>query len=236
MPTLQPKPRTLNIHPELVRLSEYTMLRRIYRALARGLCRLAVLFFIRYDIKGEENIPANGPVLIAANHLGDADPLIGLALIRRPVDLFVKVEIYDDYPILGRLIDAYGVIWIHRGLPDRRALRAALQSLAVGRAVGIAPEARESLTGALEEGTQGAAYLALKSAVSILPVTFTGTENRRILANLRRLRRTDVTITVGPTFLLESSDNLHTDLDAGTDRIMRALASQLPPEYRGVYV
>lgn len=236
MPTLPPKPRTLNIHPELVRFPEYTMLRRIYRALARGLCRLAVFFFIRCDIKGEENIPANGPVLIAANHLGDADPLIGLALIRRPVDLFVKVEIYDDYPILGKLIDAYGVIWIHRGLPDRRALRAALQSLAADRAVGIAPEARESLTGALEEGTQGAAYLALKSAVSILPVTFTGTENRHIFANLRRLRRTDVSITVGPPFMLEASDDLHTDLDAGTDRIMRTLASQLPPEYRGVYV
>lgn len=234
MSEVPPKPKSTNTHPELVRFPEYTFSRRIYRAIARALCRLAVFLWIRYRLTGKENVPQEGPVLIVSNHLGDADVPLGIALLDRPIDTFVKIDLYD-LPVAGKLIDAYGVIWVHRGQPDRRALRTALQSLAAGRAIGIAPEGRESLSGALEEGTQGAAYLALKSGAPVLPVTFTGTENRRVFSNIRRFRRTDVTVKVGRPFFIESQGDFRTDLEQGTERIMQTLASQLPPEYRGIY-
>jgi 1-acyl-sn-glycerol-3-phosphate acyltransferase len=150
------------------------------------------------------------------------------------VETLAKAELYD-YPLVGRLMDAFGVIWLHRGQPDRRALRAALDGLRQGRMVAISPEGRESVTGALEEGTGGAAYLAIKSGAPVLPVTFTGTENSRIYGNLKHLRRTEVTITIGPLFQLEDLPDRHQAIEAGTHRIMRTLASQLPSGYRGVY-
>jgi 1-acyl-sn-glycerol-3-phosphate acyltransferase len=124
---------------------------------------------------------------------------------------------------------------VHRGQPDRRALRAALQALEQGRIVGIAPEGRESLTGALEEGTAGAAYLALKADAPVLPVTFTGSENVRLLRNIRRLRRTPMTVTIGPLFHLDPAGDYKAAIERGTREIMMTLARQLPPEYRGVY-
>jgi 1-acyl-sn-glycerol-3-phosphate acyltransferase len=181
-----------------------------------------------------ENFPYRKPALLVFNHLGDADAIVGLAVIPVAFDGLAKAELYD-LPVIGKLMEAYGVIWVHRGRPDRRALRAALNGLREGRVIAIAPEGRESLTGGLEAGTHGAAYLALSADVPIVPVTFTGTENNRIYPNLKRFRRTGITVTVGPAFRLENQANLRKSIDWGTERIMQVLASQLPEEYRGVF-
>ena len=60
------------------------------------------------------------------------------------------------------------MIWVHRGQPDRRAMRAALDALAEGRMVTLAPEGRQSVIGGLEEGNPGAAFLALKSGRHVI--------------------------------------------------------------------
>jgi 1-acyl-sn-glycerol-3-phosphate acyltransferase len=234
METTPPKPVAEIIRPEITRLPELTRGRRLFRRLFRGFVRLVVRLLASVRVEGLENVRTQGPLLIVSNHLGDADWLVGLAFAPWDVDTFVKAELYD-YPIVGRLLEAYGVIWIHRGQADRRAIRSALEALDRGRILAIAPEGRESVTGALEEGTGGAAYLALKSGAPVQPVTFTGTENRVIFANLKRLRRSRVTLTIGPAFQLERGDNLRAAIPGATERIMRTLARQLPPEYRGVY-
>jgi hypothetical protein len=69
----------------------------------------------------------------------------------------------------------------------------------------------------------------------LLPVTFTGTENRRIIDNLKHLRRTAVTVTIGKPFRLETTGDRRKDIAQGTLTIMHTLARQLPSEYRGVY-
>ena len=51
-------------------------------------------------------------------------------------------------------MDWYGIIWLHRGQADRRAIRAALDGFAEGRIIVIAPEGRYSLVGGLEEGSR----------------------------------------------------------------------------------
>jgi 1-acyl-sn-glycerol-3-phosphate acyltransferase len=232
--SMQSKPRAETYRPHLVRLVGLNPWRRLFRRLFIGLVRGLVAVCTRTRVIGSQNQPQRGPCLVVSNHLGDADMLVGMAISTVPVDTVAKVELYD-LPLVGKLLDAYGVIWIHRGLPDRRAVRVALQALKAGRLVAIAPEGRESLTGSLEEGTQGAAFLALKSGAPLLPVTFTGTENRRIYANLKRLRRTEVTVTIGEQFHLENLPDHHLALDLGTRTIMQTLAAQLPPDYRGIY-
>lgn len=232
--SLPPKPLSENIRPEITRLPALTFWRRVARGFWRSAARLLAWLFTDLQTFGLDNIPAEGGALVVSNHLGDADLLIGIAVGPRLPDALAKAELYD-YPVLGKLMEAYGVIWVHRGQPDRRALRAALRGLAEGRLISIAPEGRESLIGALEEGTHGAAFLALKADAPILPVTFTGTENKRMIPNIKRLRRTPVTITIGPPFQLEAHEDRRTAIERGTKTIMRKLASQLPPEYRGVY-
>ncbi len=233
--SLPPKPVSDRIRPEITHLPELTFARRLGRRFFLWLLRQLVRLCARCTVTGLENVPKDGPALLVSNHLGDADMVVGLAFAPRPVELLSKAELHD-FPVLGWLMDSYGVIWVHRGQPDRRALRAALDALSEGRLLAIAPEGRESLTGALEEGTGGAAYLAYKSGAPIVPVTFTGTENWRIYTNLKRLRRTQITLTIGTPFYLDAAQNRRDAIEAGTEKIMRRLASQLPPEYRGVYL
>lgn len=230
-----PKPRTERFCPELTCLPRNTLWRRSFRFLMHWLARILVSLVARIHVNGMENLPTQGAALIVSNHLGDADVILSLAFFPRSIESLAKIDLYFDYPALGRLMDAYGVIWLHRGRADRKALRNALQGLRDGRLVGIAPEGRESLKGALEEGTGGAAYLALKSGVPIIPVTFTGTQNEIIFGNLRKLRRSEVSITVGPAFHLVEQDDFRKAIRECTQTIMGKLAQQLPAHYRGYY-
>jgi len=231
---LSQKPVAEIVRPEITRLPELTLSRRFIRRVLICLVKITVRLFTKVKVSGIENIPLQGPILVVTNHLGDADLLIGVAITPRAIETFVKSEL-RDYPVLGQFLEAFGVIWIHRGYQDRRAIRVALRALSEGRMLGIAPEGRESLTGALEEGTNGAAYLALKANVPILPVTFTGTENHQIFPNIKRLRRTHVTVTIGQPFILPSHESPRTAISKGTETIMYKLASQLPIDYQGVY-
>jgi len=181
-----------------------------------------------------ENYPLQTPAVVAINHLGDPDGVLILAYLPEFPEAIGKVEL-RNISILRWLMDGVGTIWVHRGQPDRKAIGAALEAFRQDRRVIIAPEGRESLTGALESGTDGAAYLALKAGVPVVPVTVTGTETRRVLGNLKHLRRTPVTLTVGPLFFLQQHTDRHEALRQGTRLIMEKLALQLPPEYRGVY-
>jgi 1-acyl-sn-glycerol-3-phosphate acyltransferase len=229
-----PKPHSTLIRPEITRLPNITRKRRVIRWGVNWLARLLVGLWTSTKISGLENIPQHGPALIVSNHLGDADVIVGISCTPVMVDVLAKAELYD-FPVLGWLMDAYGVIWVHRGYPDKRAIRAALKGLQDGRIIAIAPEGRESLTGGLEEGTGGAAYLAVKSNVPIIPVTFTGTENKRVLRNLMQLKRSPITVTIGSPLRLVNLPDLKESIRLGTERIMDALANQLPPRYRGVY-
>jgi 1-acyl-sn-glycerol-3-phosphate acyltransferase len=157
-----------------------------------------------------------------------------LACLPEFPEIIGKIELRDDRR-LTLLLDWLGIIWIHRGQPDRRAISAGLEAMRQGRRVIIAPEGRESASGALEAGTDGAAFLALKAGVPIVPVTLTGTEFRRVENAMKTLRRTPVTLTVGKPFVLPVQARSPERLREATRLIMETLARQLPPEYRGVY-
>jgi 1-acyl-sn-glycerol-3-phosphate acyltransferase len=235
-PSSPPKPVAEVWRPELVALPRLTFGRRLFRMFARGLTKLLTFLLLDARVTGLENFPKQGPALIVFNHLGDADAVLMLAVLpfRSPAEGIGKIELYDHW-LVGPVFRAYGIIWVHRGLPDRKAIRAALNGLAEGRMVTLAPEGRQSVIGGLEEGSDGAAFLALRSGAPIVPVALTGVENSNIYGHLKRLRRASVTLSVGKPFFLQEYADRQKMIREGTRQIMETLASLLPESYRGRY-
>jgi 1-acyl-sn-glycerol-3-phosphate acyltransferase len=87
----------------------------------------------------------------------------------------------------------------------------------------------------LEEGNDGAAFLALKSGAPIVPVGMTGVENGNVYGHLRRLRRAPATLSVGKAFFLREQADRQKMIREGTRQIMETLAALLPESYRGRY-
>ena len=230
-PSSPPKPVSEVWRPELTRLPRLHWARRWFRGFARGLCRLVITICTKRTVEGLDNFPRTGPALVVVNHLGDTDAPLLVGSMPASLDALGKIELYD-FPILGRLMDWYGIIWLHRGQADRRAIRAALDGFAEERIIVIAPEGRYSLIGGLEEGEQGAAFLALKAGV---PVVMIGTENAHVYGHLKRLRRAPVMLRVGKTFRLNQQADRQEMMREGTRQIMEALANLLPESYRGAY-
>jgi 1-acyl-sn-glycerol-3-phosphate acyltransferase len=233
-PSLPPKPVTEVWRPDLVALPRLTFARQAFRAFTRGVTKLLAFFTMRAKIIGLENFPKQGPALIVINHLGDADAVLVMATLPIAIEGMGKIELNDHW-FVGPVFRAYGIIWVHRGRPDRKALRAALDGLAEGRMVALAPEGRQSLIGGLEDGNAGAAFLALKSGAPIVPIAMTGTENQNIYSHMKRLERAPVTLSVGKPFVLREQADRQEMMREGTRQIMGALAALLPEAYRGKY-
>lgn len=228
------KPRAEIFRPDLTRLPELSAQRLAFRKKWAGRCAWIMRNFAKVTVHGIENFPLHGPGLIVSNHLGDMDAVLALACAPVQPDGIGKVEIFN-WPIVGKLLDRYGVIWIHRGEADRKAIRCALDGLAQGRLVALAPEGRESVTGELEEATGGAAFIALRAGVPVYPIAMTGTENEHMYSSWRRFRRPAVSFSAGPPIHLDDLPRGREGMGPATRRIMQAIAALLPLEYRGVY-
>lgn len=233
-PVSQPKPVTDWWKPELVALPKLTLRRRLFRRLFRVATKAIAFFTMRMTVRGLKNFPAKGPAIVVFNHLGDWDSILLAAAIPVSAECIGKIEL-NEHRLAGPAFRAYGFIWVHRGQPDRRAMRAALDALAEGRMLALAPEGRQTVIGGLEEGTEGAAFLAMKSGAPIIPVALTGTENAHISDHISNWKRAPVSLTVGKPFLIQQRPDRQEMIRNGTREIMEALARLLPPEQRGVY-
>jgi len=188
----------------------------------------------RWRVRGKENIPSQGPLLIVANHLNLADsPLLGVSLSRKVV-FMAKEELFRS-SFSGYFIRSFGAFPVHRGQLDREALRQAGQALAQGQALGMFPEGMRSRGGQLRRAFPGSALIALRSGAPILPVGITGTEKIKGAAWL--LRRPQITVNIGHPFHLPpvSSKLTKAELAELTNYIMGHIAELLPLEYRGHY-
>jgi 1-acyl-sn-glycerol-3-phosphate acyltransferase len=188
-------------------------------------------------VEGLEHVPRTGPMLVVANHCSNLDPpTVGWAVGHRSGRIihFMAKEEMRSWPVAGWLARNAGVFFVRRGAGDRSAQRIALATLEHGAALGLFPEGTRSRDGRLAEGRAGAALLAMRTGVPILPVGVAGTQHtfrgRRFVP-----RRSRVTIRIGPSFQLpvQAGSLDRASLRAGTETIMRAIAAQLPPEQRG---
>jgi 1-acyl-sn-glycerol-3-phosphate acyltransferase len=206
------------------------------------LARTALRSLSRVRVEGDlGRIPREGPLIIAANHLSNADGvLVGGWLtpaLGRRIHWLGKREMID-WPILGRLAQAGSVHPVDRGSADIEAFRLAQRILDDGHVLVIFPEGTRSPTGGLQEAKDGLAILALRTGATILPVGIAGTD--RFWPRGRRPRPGGrLTLRVGEPFRL--SDVVPSDLDRRTAKsqatkaIMARIAALLPPRHRGAY-
>jgi 1-acyl-sn-glycerol-3-phosphate acyltransferase len=206
-------------------------------SLIRFLIRLLVPLVMRLEVIGKENLPAGGAYIAAANHLGVLDPVLVYYLLDRQDIILIIAEKHSKYAFVRWLVRSLDAIYIDRYNADMAVMRQVLKRLRKGEVLVIAPEGTRSRSGTLLEGRQGASYLAAKAGVPIIPVGGVGTEDRFFLTNLKRLRRTRVTVRIGNPFRLPSlpKEGREEALLADTVEIMCRIAALLPPEYRGVY-
>ena len=189
-------------------------------------------------IEGAERIPRSGPFLLVANHCSQFDPpLLGWATGYQVcrVIYFMGKEEMRHWRIIGWLADRSGVFFVRRGEGDRAAQRQALALWAAGKPVGVFPEGTRSRDGRMRAIKPGAALLAIRAGVPILPVGIAGTH--RIFSGGRIPRRSKITFRIGEPFTLAHQPVGRLNRQAltdGTDRITAEIAALLPQNQRPV--
>jgi len=205
--------------------------------IARFLIRIILSLVCRMEVRGWDQGLTSGGFIIAANHVGRLEVPIVYYFLNRQDIIMLVAEKYKKSPVYRWFVKRLDGIYIDRFNADFAAMRETLKRLQKGGVLVMAPEGTRSTTGALIEGRDGASYLAAKAGVPIYPVGVTGTRDRQVIANLKRLRRSEVVINVGLPFTLppiKGKDKEET-LKAYTDEIMCRIAAQLPEDYRGIY-
>lgn len=202
----------------------------------RSIVRFIMKIITDIEVHGADQVP-EGNIIGAANHLGRLDTAAMLCVIDREDIIIPVAEKYKNHPLFGMIGRAVNAIWLNRFEADFSALREILARMEKGGLLVIAPEGTRSKTEALQEGKLGVAFLASKSGFPVVPVAVAGTEDRLILENLKRFRRSKIVVNVGQPFKIEipKGKGREQAMRDATDEIMCRIAVMLPEKYRGFY-
>jgi 1-acyl-sn-glycerol-3-phosphate acyltransferase len=206
-------------------------------SILRFLIRIFLKLIARIEIYGKENAPLSGGMILASNHIGILDIIMVYFAMDR-TDLFIPVaEKWERIGWIRWLGKQLNFLFVDRYNPDLKAMRKMIALMESGKCLVIAPEGTRSRVGSLIEGKPGVAYLAARSGFPVVPVAITGTEDKVVLGNLKRLRRSKITLTGGKQFVIPPLPKKNRDeaLQTYTDEIMCQIAVLLPERYRGVY-
>ena len=203
----------------------------------RSIVRFLMKIIADIEIHGIDKLPT-GNVIVAANHLGRLDTAVLLYAIDREDIIMPVAEKYRNHPLFGAIGRAANAIWLNRFEADYAALRQILVRMEQGGMLVIAPEGTRSKTEAMQEAKLGVAFLAGKSGFPVMPVAVTGTEDRRVVENLKRFRRSKIVVRGGEMFTIEVPKGRGREqaMREATDEIMCRIGALLPEKYRGVYV
>lgn len=212
-------------------MSKHTFLR-----IVRGIARVVLAIIARIEIIGNVDY-RNGGFIIVANHVGRLEAFLVILLAERDDVVLILAEKYKKYAFWRYVARKVDGIWVNRFDADFAALRVVLKRLQNGEILAVAPEGTRSPTESLLPGKPGAAYLAAKSGLPVIPIGIVGTEDRVVKYRLERFKRLDITIRIGEPFRLSPLPKVDRDewLQAQTDDIMCRIAALLPPDHRGVY-
>ena len=211
------------------------MLSKFVYKLVKILAEIMIPTFGRFEVIGIENIPKEGAIIIAPNHIGWADPPMLFLAIKRQLRFMAKSELFKN-KLAAWFLKSVHVYPVKRSSGASEALAWAISELNIQRALVLFPEGTRNSTG-LKQGSEGVAYLASKTGALVVPVGITGTEKMhnpiRLFFPFCRIR-----IVIGEPFQVDvPKKNMRhrNELRECTDKLMVKISELLPPEYRGNY-
>ncbi|MFL5818541.1 MAG: 1-acylglycerol-3-phosphate O-acyltransferase [Conexibacter sp.] len=146
--------------------------------LARAVLQPFFHLYFRLSRVGREHIPADGPVIFAANHRSFLDPFVIGTMMRRPIYYVAKKELFRNR-VQGWLLNALGAFPVDRGKADQDMIDTAKAILARGDCVLIFPEGTRVRPGPPGSAKRGVGRLALETGVPVVPVAVIGTTDIR---------------------------------------------------------
>jgi 1-acyl-sn-glycerol-3-phosphate acyltransferase len=168
------------------------ILYRVVRAIIHGFARL----YWRLAIEGREQIPATGPFVLAPVHRSNVDFAIASTVTTRRMRFMGKDSLFKPKPFAA-FISALGAYPVHRGAADREALRRTIALIEGGEPVVIFPEGTRQSGPEVQTLFEGAAYVATRTGVPIIPVGFGGSE-KAMPKGSKLLYPVKVTVVIGP--------------------------------------
>lgn len=191
--------------------------------------RFLLVTLTNWKAHGRERVPEQGPLIVVANHLSNADPgILSAGVLRRRVIYMAKIELFESK--IGIFIRLYGAFPVRRFEADVGALLTAERILKRGGVIGMFPEGHRSRDGYFQRPHPGTAMIALRSGATILPCALIGTE---VLKNpLNLWRRPPMAVVVGePIALAAVRRPTEAQVAELSERIYTAIRDLLPERY-----
>jgi 1-acyl-sn-glycerol-3-phosphate acyltransferase len=149
---------------------------RAYYSATRFVVRSAIAPLTRWEVRGSENVPREGGVVVASNHISFWDPpIVGVALPRE-AHFLAKEELFAT-PLLGWLIRTYNAIPIRRGVSDLSGIARAVEALKRGAVLILFPEGTRMRDGQLHPARPGVGMMAVAADVPIVPCYVSGSNH-----------------------------------------------------------
>ncbi|MGE5580324.1 MAG: lysophospholipid acyltransferase family protein [Bacillota bacterium] len=182
----------------------------------RGILGFISKLLFRVKIEQAGNVPAQGPVIVCANHISWWDPILVANAMRRPIHFMAKVELFRN-PVFGYVMRRINAFPVDRGKPDLSAIRDSIAILQSGKVLGIFPEGtRHKAKEVLGEMHPGAALVALRTGSPVVPIAIRG----------RYAFRGTVTVLFGEPMVLEgSTGRASKDMVEGANAITEAITA-----------
>lgn len=146
----------------------------MFYLIVRAVLRVVLRIVFRMEVEGEENVPKEGPCILAGNHLSMLDPVVIACAVDRPVRFMAKHDLFNNR-FFSAVLKGLGAFPVRRGRDDKDAFHKAQEILREGQALGMFPEGTRSLDGRLQPAHSGAAILAEKMGAPVVPVGIIGT-------------------------------------------------------------
>lgn len=211
--------------------------RRLIRGVFSGLIDVIGAILTRWEIHGRENIPDKGPLLIVGNHFSFLDTVAPIHATPWPLEFIGDFEMPNAPPIMRVFPNAWQTLKIEQGTPNFEAMRASEAVLAQDGVLVIYPEGHVN-GGPLRPALPGAAFMALRTGVPILPMATISDNHWKLFKTItEEKRRLGVTTRIGKVFGPLKTNNPNRPnrqeiRDAG-NVIMTQIAALLPAEWRG---
>jgi 1-acyl-sn-glycerol-3-phosphate acyltransferase len=175
--------------------------------------------FMGWKVRGVENLPSDGPVILAINHVSNWDPIVAACSLPRHIYYMGKEDLFS-IPVIGRIFSKLGAFPVKRGQVDINAIRHALAILKEGRVLGLFPEGGRSKSGEIQKGLPGMVFLMEKSKASVVPIKVHGT------CHMLRKGWNNIGVVVGTPLtahMLKAPEGVGNRREWIADRIMQAM-------------